>query len=424
MKNKKIIEIGLWLASPVILIMFIIIIIFLLEGDGWMKDREINDNDSIFLEEISSRFRVTSYGLTKQRCAKVRRVYLDNQWTPRYWDIEEVIKCRNKYYDSSWNEKVNNLEFSDNINDYSPQKCRKLKKLWDNGNWSLRFDPAKVLVECQYKYYFGSELAWNYKINTNPNKERCKKIKKWFLRDSWSPRFGDVAEVSICKQKFYDENWNDKQEFYNKTNVWISNRSPSAWYEEEIVTTEIQSNFKDVWLDSLAWKAANYLFNNWVLWGYSDNTFRWTSLVNRAEAVKFLLLARYWRYYESTTWYYGGNLIHEAKYKDIKKDEWYSSYINVADFHNIANWYEDWTFRPAEWVRRWEFLKMMTETFDLNEYLPQYYTDLEWNWVKQYAWIIDKYNLIPGIWSKLKPGDYMTRGEVSVAIYQYLNKNN
>ena len=100
--------------------------------------------------------------------------------------------------------------------------------------------------------------------------------------------------------------------------------------------------------------------------------------------------------------------------------EWYVDYVITGVNMGIVQGYSDGTYRPAEGVRRSEFLKMLSKTFSLEEDLPYSFFDVDNTWVDKYAGIVEKYNLFPGIGNNLEFGKYMTRDEVAIAMYQFL----
>ena len=190
---------------------------------------------------------------------------------------------------------------------------------------------------------------------------------------------------------------------------------PPAGYEDEVITAFYDYNnpFPDTNTNALEGMAAAELYRRAVIGGYPDGEFKGWKAVNRAEAAKFLLLARF----ESIT-----SVRNDGKFRDILDNQWYTSFVVTAAQKGIINGYPDGTFQPGRTVNTVEFLKMLTLSFDLETYLPHYYSDVPDDaWFAKYAGIAQKYNLFPDRnTAKLEPSRTLTRKEVAIAIYQYL----
>lgn len=202
-----------------------------------------------------------------------------------------------------------------------------------------------------------------------------------------------------------------------------SSRSSSSYswsgeYEDDIITNSSSSaepsRFSDIDNVSLEGKAANYLAKKGVIGGYADGTFKGSKTVNRAEAAKFLLLAKF-----GTV----RNAQNSGRFWDVKEGEWYVKYVVVAEEKGIIAGYEDGSFRPEREVNTAEFLKMLTLTFGLQQNLPYSFTDVPQEvWYGRYVGIVPRYNLLPTRNpQRLDAASAMTRGEVAIAIYQILN---
>lgn len=202
----------------------------------------------------------------------------------------------------------------------------------------------------------------------------------------------------------------------------VNPASPSAepnasGYEDKIVTVprEERNPFSDIDMSTLAGQAAAHLNSLGVIGGYPDGEFKGTRKVNRAEAAKFLLLAS-----ETPV----RDIPNNGRFWDVKDGEWYTKYVMTAAEKGIINGYPDGSFSPADVVNTAEFLKMMTLTFDLSENLPVYHRDVPRDaWYYKYAGIAEEYLLFPNRVNNLIPDKELTREEVAIAIYRYLNQN-
>ena len=144
--------------------------------------------------------------------------------------------------------------------------------------------------------------------------------------------------------------------------------------------------------------------------------------MNRAEATKFLLLARGIE---------TGNLKNNGKFHDVKSGEWYEKFVMEAAERGILNGHPDGTFRPADAVNTVEFLKMLTKTFNLSNLKHPYLDVPDSAWYAPFVGIAapkdwseykNGYDLFPNTRSpnRLQPAQNLTRNEVAVAIYQFL----
>jgi hypothetical protein len=205
------------------------------------------------------------------------------------------------------------------------------------------------------------------------------------------------------------------------TNIII----PPAGYEDEVRTgySAAENPFDDVDTNTLTGLAASELYYRAIIGGYRNDIpngkpiFDEYKSVNRAEAAKFLLLAKGIVFGSSSV----GN-----PFKDVLEGQWYTEYVLKASNLGIINGHPDGTFRPAEGVQKDQFLKMIIKTFEIYENIDHAYTDVPNNaWFAPYAGAAHAYQMFPQhSKSQLNPGHQMTRGEVAIAIYQYLKNRN
>ncbi|OGJ49537.1 hypothetical protein A2335_01410 [Candidatus Peregrinibacteria bacterium RIFOXYB2_FULL_32_7] len=188
---------------------------------------------------------------------------------------------------------------------------------------------------------------------------------------------------------------------------------PDAGYEDEVKTYyQAEENpFSDTNVNTLEGVAAAELYRRAVIGGYSNGEFKGSKDVNRAEAAKFLLLAKEIPVYK----------VDSSVFWDVIPTQWYGEFVEMAAALGIIEGYTDGSFKPANGVNTAEFLKMLTETFDLETNLPYLYVDVPaTSWYAKYAGAAEKYDLFPERTTNLYPSKTLTRNEVAVAIYQYL----
>ena len=182
-------------------------------------------------------------------------------------------------------------------------------------------------------------------------------------------------------------------------------------YEDIVLTAD--SPFTDIGMDSTIGRAATYLYNEGVIGGYKDGTFRSDQQVNRAEASKFLYLAKYGEV---------DDLKNNGKFRDVLEGQWYVKYVIGCAEKGIINGDPDGTFRPADSVNRAELMKIIAETFDLEGDYDGSYADVsEDDWYYKYLGAAKKYNMYPDLGDKFAGGDLLTRGEVAQAIYNVMS---
>ena len=196
-------------------------------------------------------------------------------------------------------------------------------------------------------------------------------------------------------------------------NEYDGSEVPPAGYEDEVLTAYNSNPFPDTDLSTLEGTAAAELYRRAVVGGYPDGEFKGDKEVNRAEAAKFLLYARYGTVEELTN---------DGRFPDVLDGQWYVKFVVKAADLGIISGYPDNSFGPERTVNTAEFLKMLTLTFGLDEDQEYSYTDVsESEWFAKYAGVAETYELFPERTTELYPSQNLTRGEVAVAIYQFLS---
>ncbi|MBN2087697.1 septal ring lytic transglycosylase RlpA family protein [Candidatus Peregrinibacteria bacterium] len=120
--------------------------------------------------------------------------------------------------------------------------------------------------------------------------------------------------------------------------------------------------FSDITSSHPNYEAIMYLQENGIVEGYSDNTFRPEKLVNRAEALKIILL--------------GSNILvpeiaEQEIFPDVMHGSWYAKYVTKAKNLGIVSGDGDTgMFRPGDTVNLAEALKMLLETNDIQTEFP------------------------------------------------------
>ena len=180
--------------------------------------------------------------------------------------------------------------------------------------------------------------------------------------------------------------------------------------------TKIESPFSDVVQTNLNFVAIKYLKDKEVLGGYADETFKPGNLVNRAEALKILMLANKVQVPDK---------VEKTSFSDVKIEDWYAKYLETAKTQGIVKGNPDGTYAPARNVSRAEFLKMLLV---LNSFKTDKWVDKSlFADVPKDAWFTPYMNysgqaglLVKDDKNKVYPGKELTRGDVAEIIYLML----
>jgi len=196
----------------------------------------------------------------------------------------------------------------------------------------------------------------------------------------------------------------------SEDNVVLKAQNGALIGESESLIMEDKKAFTDVALGNSHYEAIKYLKDNDIIGGYSDGTFKPNNTVNRAEALKMLMLA-----FNVDV---GGPF--ELNFSDIDKTAWYAPTLSTGVARGIVKGYDDGTFRPSNTVNRAEYLKIL---FATNKIMPgteitKPYDDVSLSdWFAGYAYLTNKMNILDA-GKELHPGDGMTRADVAETIYR------
>jgi len=156
-----------------------------------------------------------------------------------------------------------------------------------------------------------------------------------------------------------------------------------------------------------------------VVKGYPDGHFGVDELVNRAEALKMILLA------SKIDLEYTSSATEEARYQDVDNEAWYAPFVWKSTKLGIIQGYQDSTFRPGNPVNMAEALKM---TFYANglDNLPvpkkAFIKDVSLDqWFSQETYYAVKNDILwPYTDYTIKPDRYLTRGELLDILYHFV----
>jgi murein DD-endopeptidase MepM/ murein hydrolase activator NlpD len=171
--------------------------------------------------------------------------------------------------------------------------------------------------------------------------------------------------------------------------------------------------FTDIRVNSKYFKATKYLNKKGIINGYADGSFKPNQSVNRAEALKFILLS----IHTSVT---SGDL----PFSDVSSSEWYADYIYTAYKRNIIAGYSDGTLKPENGVNKAEFFKILFNglSVDIDPVVNGApYADVpESSWYAPYMSYAKELKILDPKLKQFRPSTGMTRGEVADAIYRMM----
>lgn len=197
-----------------------------------------------------------------------------------------------------------------------------------------------------------------------------------------------------------------------------------------------QEAFSDVPPNNPYYDAVEFLKNREIISGYADGTFKPDGTINRAEAMKIILLGHYkWKdevfVDDSTSEETTGEVVNLTPIFNDVTDEWYAPYINGAYKKGITDGYEDGSFKPANNINKAESLKIILLAFTENETFidpsKNPFPDVPFSsWYGKYTkYAKDKMLIDPDKLGYFNGGADITRGEFADIIYRmmYISEN-
>jgi len=171
-------------------------------------------------------------------------------------------------------------------------------------------------------------------------------------------------------------------------------------------------NVSSPYCTAIAWAKSEGIVD-----GYPDGSFRQSSFINRAEALKVVLEA------------FNVSILPDdysrLGFSDVGVGAWYMKYIRTGKFYGMVAGYAGTTLvKPAEQINRVELLRYTLEAAEaINGYqVPtcnaKYYPDATDNWYKDYVCLAHDYDLYNTYSGYFYPGNNVTRGEVALLLYR------
>lgn len=186
-----------------------------------------------------------------------------------------------------------------------------------------------------------------------------------------------------------------------------------------VFTAVAQASFSDVSTAHTHYVAITSLVDQGILQGYEDGTFQPGNNVNRAEALKIILMGA------------GITVDGESNagilFSDVDSSDWYFDYVSTAVSLGIVQGYNDGTFKPEQTVNRAEAMKMLLAAAEISVSAPASapFADTQISeWFSGYAAYAKTWNIEPpqtdGLWH---PEDDITRANLAEMVYRLQQKD-
>lgn len=177
------------------------------------------------------------------------------------------------------------------------------------------------------------------------------------------------------------------------------------------------TGFTDVSATNPNYNAIMYLKSHGVISGYPDGSFKPDQTVNRAEALKIILLG-------------SGETVAASvdlePFRDVPRAEWYSTYVAKAKELGVVSGYADGTFKPSQTVNLVENLKilLLTKKIDVSTLTVStdpYADTSSSEWYAPYVQYSKDKNLIDAdAKNMVYPAQGMTRGKLAETMYRLM----
>jgi hypothetical protein len=178
--------------------------------------------------------------------------------------------------------------------------------------------------------------------------------------------------------------------------------------------------FPDIPTTHTYYLSTTYLTDKGVIKGYPDGTFGPQKPINRAEALKVILVAAD----KNTSENFAG------KFADVPQDAWFAKYVETAaDIGIVSGDGDTGNFVPARQVNKAEFLKMVLKTFEINPADYENILNVEPKdvpadaWFSSYMKFAAKFKIIDlDANGNVNPAKALSRGEAVDILFKTLTK--
>ncbi len=273
------------------------------------------------------------------------------------------------------------------------------------------------------KYIFSAGTYTFWYENSNTLKEKLSLVEKYNLKGSGSWALGQETN-DIWEENIFENNEVVEEEKENEDNVIVDNNKDNEYIENipnDKVEDEIKEEkemFKDVNKDSWSYKYIEFVQNNSLMIGDDNNNFRPKDKLTRAETVT--IINKIIKEKNIKINYTNSNI----KFTDIK-GHW--AYNEIAECYKkgIIKGYEDYTFKPDEYITREEIVTILDRLniYNINENKIVYIKDINSNmWSYNSIVKLVKSGIIKGYDDyTFKPKNNITREEITSILYNIFN---
>lgn len=218
----------------------------------------------------------------------------------------------------------------------------------------------------------------------------------------------EVVEVLQSDGGWYQIKWGEE------TEGWVSAQYLTDDLDFIVAQAESQTNsnewaFTDIW-QTLYADEIQSLYEEGILKGNPDGTYKPYSLINRAEFTMILMRTMVG---DETTIAEGFNT---ACFPDIPLKQWYTKSTCKAKNEGIIAGRPDGLFWPGDKINLAEASKIIVNTLELNKKTPQ----PDRAWYEIYIHALDEIDAIPP--TLRHPDDLVTREQMAAMIYVALEK--
>jgi len=157
--------------------------------------------------------------------------------------------------------------------------------------------------------------------------------------------------------------------------------------------------------------AVRYLYENSIIQGYTDGSYKPDQTVNRAEFTKIIVGAAL--DYDSSQDPSGYDIysLSGLSFSDLKSGEWYVPYLRKAVENNIIQGYPDGTFKPGNQINLAEAAKILVNAMKVEK--PDIESSL---WYRVYIEALQNKSYIPSSFNSVSKS--VTRGEMAEMIWR------
>lgn len=142
-----------------------------------------------------------------------------------------------------------------------------------------------------------------------------------------------------------------------------------------------------------------YVYNNGIVEGYEDGSYKPDQTINRAELLKIIIEAKYDNEFEAYD--------DQGCFTDVPASQWYSKYVCFGLDNYVVEGYTDGSFKPANEINFVEALKLALIGFGMGYEAGE-------PWYRNIVEEASEANLIPLDVDKFN--DIMTRGQIAEMI--------